>query len=252
MDFLETIIHEKKQEVQATPLEKVQPLRKTDSFYQQVKAHPEKMHIIGEVKRASPSKGAINLAVNVIEQAQAYEQADVTAISVLTDEVFFKGSIEDLRTVASQVAIPVLCKDFIIDEKQLIRARNAGATMVLLIVSALSKQKLAELYTKAVALELEVLVEVHDEQELAIAEGLSAQLIGVNNRNLKTFDVSIEVSQQLGKKQTRDAVYISESGFSTGQQVALVKENYQVVLVGEGLMRENDPKAKVKELQVLR
>ncbi|WP_348921533.1 indole-3-glycerol phosphate synthase TrpC [Enterococcus rotai] len=252
MDFLETIIHEKKQEVQAMPLEKIQPLRKTDSFYQQVKAHPEKMHIIGEVKRASPSKGAINLAVNVIEQAQAYEQAGVTAISVLTDEVFFKGSIEDLRTVASQVAIPVLCKDFIIDEKQLIRARNAGATMVLLIVSALSKQKLAELYTKAVALELEVLVEVHDEQELAIAEGLSAQLIGVNNRNLKTFDVSIEVSQQLGKKQTRDAVYISESGFSTGQQVALVKENYQAVLVGEGLMRENDPKAKVKELQVLR
>lgn len=252
MDFLETIIHEKKQEVQAMPLEKIQPLRKTDSFYQQVKAHPEKMHIIGEVKRASPSKGAINLAVNVIEQAQAYEQAGVTAISVLTDEVFFKGSIEDLRTVASQVAIPVLCKDFIIDEKQLIRARNAGATMVLLIVSALSKQKLAELYTKAVALELEVLVEVHDEQELAIAEKLSAQLIGVNNRNLKTFDVSIEVSQQLGKKQTRDAVYISESGFSTGQQVALVKENYQAVLVGEGLMRENDPKAKVKELQVLR
>lgn len=252
MDFLETIIHEKKQEVQAMPLEKVQPLRKTDSFYQQVKAHPEKMHIIGEVKRASPSKGAINLAVNVIEQAQAYEQAGVTAISVLTDEVFFKGSIEDLRTVASQVAIPVLCKDFIIDEKQLIRARNAGATMVLLIVSALSKQKLAELYTKAVALELEVLVEVHDEPELAIAEGLSAQLIGVNNRNLKTFEVSIEVSQQLGKKQTRDAVYISESGFSTGQQVVLVKENYQAVLVGEGLMRENDPKAKVKELQVLR
>lgn len=252
MDFLETIIHEKKQEVQAMPLEKIQPLRKTDSFYQQVKAHPDKMHIIGEVKRASPSKGAINLAVNVIEQAQAYEQAGVTAISVLTDEVFFKGSIEDLRTVASQVAIPVLCKDFIIDEKQLIRARNAGATMVLLIVSALSKQKLAELYTKAVALELEVLVEVHDEQELAIAERLSAQLIGVNNRNLKTFDVSIEVSQQLGKKQTRDAVYISESGFSTGQQVALVKENYQAVLVGEGLMRENDPKAKVKELQVLR
>ncbi len=252
MDFLETIIHEKKQEVQAMPLEKIQPLRKTDSFYQQVKAHPEKMHIIGEVKRASPSKGAINLAVNVIEQAQAYEQAGVTAISVLTDEVFFKGSIEDLRTVASQVAIPVLCKDFIIDEKQLIRARNAGATMVLLIVSALSKQKLAELYTKAVALELEVLVEVHDEQELAIAERLSAQLIGVNNRNLKTFEVSIEVSQQLGKKQTRDAVYISESGFSTGQQVALVKENYQAVLVGEGLMRENDSKAKVKELQVLR
>ncbi|MBO0475121.1 indole-3-glycerol phosphate synthase TrpC [Enterococcus ureasiticus] len=252
MDFLEKIINEKKQEVNLMPLETVQPLRETYSFYQQVKDCPEKMHIIGEVKRASPSKGAINLSVNVIEQAKAYEQAGVTAISVLTDEVFFKGSIEDLRQVTSEVTIPVLCKDFIIDEKQLIRARNAGATIVLLIVSALSKQKLAELYKKATALGLEVLVEVHDKEELRIAEALSAQLIGVNNRNLKTFDVSIGVSQTLGEKQKTDAVYISESGFSTSEQVALVKENYRAVLVGEGLMRETDPKAKVKALQVLR
>lgn len=252
MNFLEKIINEKKREVNLMPVETVQPLRETYSFYQQVKAYPEKMHIIGEVKRASPSKGAINLSVNVIEQVKAYEQAGVTAISVLTDEVFFKGSIDDLRQVTSEVTIPVLCKDFIIDEKQLIRARNAGATIILLIVSALSKQKLAELYKKATALGLEVLVEVHDEEELRIAEALSARLIGVNNRNLKTFDVSIGVSQTLGEKQKTDAVYISESGFSTSEQVALVKENYRAVLVGEGLMRETDPKAKVKALQVLR
>ncbi|EOL50493.1 indole-3-glycerol phosphate synthase TrpC [Enterococcus caccae] len=252
MDFLEKIINEKQQEVKKMPLEIVQPLRETYSFYQQIKDHPEKMHIIGEVKRASPSKGAINLSVDVIEQAKAYEQAGVTAISVLTDEHFFKGSIEDLRQVAGQVNIPVLCKDFIIDEKQLIRARNAGATIVLLIVAALSKQKLAELYTKATALGLEVLVEVHDEQELRIAEELSVRLIGVNNRNLKTFKVSLSVSQILGEKQETDAIYISESGFSNAEQVKLVKENYQAILVGEGLMRENDPKAKVKELQVLR
>lgn len=252
MDFLENIINEKEQEVKAMPLEEVQPLRKTYSFYHQVKENPRTMHIIGEVKRASPSKGAINLSVDVIEQAKAYEQAGVTAISVLTDEFFFKGSIEDLRKVASHVNIPVLCKDFIISEKQLIRARNAGATMVLLIVSALSKQKLEDLYKQAIALNLEVLVEVHDEQELAVAESLQAQLIGVNNRNLKTFDVSIEASQTLGGKQTTTAVYISESGFSNRQQVALVKENYQAILVGEGLMRENDPKEKVQELQVLR
>jgi len=188
----------------------------------------------------------------VIEQAKAYEQAGATAISVLTDDVFFKGSIEDLRQVTSEVTIPVLCKDFIIDEKQLIRARNAGATIILLIVSALSKQKLTELYKKATALGLEVLVEVHDKEELRVAEALSAQLIGVNNRNLKTFDVSIGVSQILGEKKKTDAIYISESGFSTSEQVVLVKENYQAVLVGEGLMRESDPKAKVKALQVLR
>ncbi|MEI5994223.1 indole-3-glycerol phosphate synthase TrpC [Candidatus Enterococcus mansonii] len=252
MDFLEKIIKEKQKEVALMPLETLQPLRQAFSFYQQVKNHPEKMHIIGEVKRASPSKGAINLSVNVIEQAQAYEEAGVGAISVLTDEIFFKGSIEDLRQVSEQVKVPVLCKDFIIDEKQVIRARNAGATMVLLIVAALTQQQLAVLYAKAVALGLEVLVEVHDEQELKIAEALSAKLIGVNNRDLKTFEVSIAVSQTLGEKQATDAVYISESGFSTREQVALVKDDYQAILVGEGLMRQTDPKEKLKELQVMR
>lgn len=252
MDFLENIIQEKEREVKDMPLEKIGPLRHSYSVYQQIKAHPEKIHVIGEVKRASPSKGAINLAVDVIEQAKAYEKAGVTAISVLTDELFFKGSIDDLREISAQVSIPVLCKDFIIDEKQLIRARNAGATLVLLIVAALSKQQIETLYKQAVALGLEVLVEVHDEQELVIAEALSARLIGVNNRNLKTFDVSIEVSKKLGTKQTTNAVYISESGFLTSEQVNSVKGNYQAILIGEGLMRENDPKAKVKELQVMR
>ncbi|MHC5227968.1 indole-3-glycerol phosphate synthase TrpC [Enterococcus sp. LJL99] len=252
MDFLETILLEKRKEVAQMPLETVQPLRETTSFYDRVKANPTKMQIIGEVKRASPSKGAINLDVDVIQQAKSYEAADVQAISVLTDPVFFKGTIEDLRQVTEQVSVPVLCKDFIIDEKQLIRARNAGATIVLLIVAALSLEELTDLYKKAEALGLEILVEVHDAEELAIAEQLSAKLIGVNNRNLKTFEVTIAVSQALGEKQTTEAVYISESGFSTAEQVAQVTENYQAVLVGEGLMREKTPQEKVKELQVAR
>lgn len=252
MDFLETILFEKRKEVAQMPLETVQPLRETMSFYDRVKANPIKMQIIGEVKRASPSKGAINLDVDVIQQAKSYEAAGVQAISVLTDPVFFNGTIEDLRQVTEQVSVPVLCKDFIIDEKQLIRARNAGATIVLLIVSALSLEKLIDLYKKAEALGLEILVEVHDAEELMIAEELSAKLIGVNNRNLKTFEVTIAVSQALGEKQTTEAVYISESGFSTAEQVAQVTENYQAVLVGEGLMREKTPQEKVKELQVVR
>ena len=252
MDFLEAILLEKRKEVAKMPLESVQPLRETSSFYDRVKSNPEKMQIIGEVKRASPSKGVINLDVDVIQQAKSYQEAGVQAISVLTDPVFFKGTIEDLRQVAEQVTIPVLCKDFIIDEKQLIRARNAGATIVLLIVAALSLEALTDLYKKAEALGLEILVEVHDAEELAIAEQLSAKLIGVNNRNLKTFEVSIVVSKALGKKQTTEAVYISESGFSTAEQVAQVTENYQAVLVGEGLMREKTPQEKVKELQVIR
>lgn len=252
MDFLEKIISEKEIEVNQMPEEQILPLRKTYSFYQFVKEHSEKIHIIGEVKRASPSKGDINLEVNVVEQAKAYQQAGVSSISVLTDTVFFKGSIEDLRQVTKEVDIPVLCKDFIIDKKQLIRARNAGATIVLLIVAALSQDKLKELYSIATDLGLEVLVEVHDEIELTIAEALPAKLIGVNNRNLKTFDVSLSVSQKLAQKQQTQAVYISESGFSTSEQVKLIKENYQAVLVGESLMRQGNPKEKVQELQVQR
>jgi indole-3-glycerol phosphate synthase len=252
MNFLEKIIQVKAKEVANMPLEALQPLRSTYSFYQRVKEQPEYMHIIGEVKRASPSKGDIHLSVDICEQALAYEQAGVTAISVLTDEQFFKGSIEDLRQVAKRVTIPVLCKDFIIDKKQLVRARNAGATMVLLIVAALSRTKLKELYDQARDLELEVLMEVHNETELAIAQQLDAQLIGVNNRDLKTFEVTIEVSRNLAEQQTTDAVYISESGFATGEQVAQVKAGYQGVLVGESLMRSGEPQAKVQELRVKR
>lgn len=252
MDFLETILFEKRKEVAKMSLETVKPLRKTTSFYDRVKANLTKMAVIGEVKRASPSKGAINLGVDVIQQAKSYQEAGVQAISVLTDPIFFKGTIEDLYQVAEEVTVPVLCKDFIVDEKQLIRARNAGATIVLLIVSALSIEELTTLYQKAEALGLEILVEVHDTKELVIAEKLSAKLIGVNNRNLKTFEVDLAVSQALGEKQTTDAVYISESGFSTAEQVALVTEKYQAVLVGEGLMREKTPQEKVKELQVMR
>lgn len=252
MDVLTKILEEKQREVAKMTREELQPLRVTESFVERVQRYPQHMHIIGEVKRASPSKGAINETVDILSQGAIYEQAGVSAISVLTDEVFFKGSIEDLRAIAKQVQVPVLCKDFIIDEKQLIRARNAGATMVLLIVAALTVEKLTELYQQGLALGLEILVEVHDEAELKVAEALGAKLIGVNNRNLKTFVVDIAVSLELGEKQAKESVYISESGFSTGAQVETVKKDYYGVLVGETLMRASDPAAKVKELQVPR
>lgn len=252
MDFLEKILLKKVSEVEGMSQEEIQPLRQVTSFCEQVSSHPERMHLIGEIKRASPSKGMINLSVNSVAQAKLYEEAGVSAISVLTDEHFFNGSIEALREVAAAVNIPVLCKDFIIDEKQLIRARNAGATMVLLIVAALSKRRLTSLYKRAQELGLEVLMEVHDQKEQEIAERLGASLIGVNNRNLKTFEVSIETSIELGRLQKSNAVYISESGFETVDQVARVSNNYQGILVGETLMRSSSPSEKVKELQVLR
>lgn len=252
MDFLETILLEKQREVKQLPHQPLQPLRETATFCSRVRRHPESVHVIGEIKRASPSKGSINLNVDVVAQAKAYEQAGVSAISVLTDEVFFKGSIETLQEVASVVSIPVLCKDFIIDEKQLVRARNAGATMVLLIVAALAEERLKTLFHKATELGLEVLLEVHDQAELGVAESLAAPLIGVNNRNLKTFKVSIETSVALAAHQTTDAVYISESGFETGDHVAQIAPFYQGVLVGETLMRAQHPQDKVRELRVTR
>lgn len=252
MDFLTKILAEKEQEVAKLPKAEPKELRAVKSFYERVASEPEKVHLIGEVKRASPSKGAINLDVDVVQQAKKYEAAGVSAISVLTDEVFFKGNISDLAQVAQSVSLPVLCKDFIIDEKQLIRARNAGATIILLIVAALGREKLKELFKKAQFLGLEVLVEVHSLDELRAAEALPAKIIGVNNRDLTTFKVDIETSIALGKQQQAKAVYISESGFTEAQQVEQIKENYQGILVGETLMKVENPAEKVIELRVKR
>jgi indole-3-glycerol phosphate synthase len=138
------------------------------------------MAVIAEIKRASPSKGDIKINVNPIEQALSYESGGAAAISVLTDEVFFKGSIADLRNVSEAIQIPRLCKDFIIDEIQIDRAHRAGATIILLIVAALSKERLHELYQYAKKKGLEVLTEVHDEAELERALELNAELIGIS------------------------------------------------------------------------
>ncbi|MBF2520236.1 indole-3-glycerol phosphate synthase TrpC [Listeria marthii] len=252
MTFLEEILAQKAIEVAAMPLEKVAEKRKTYSFYEFLKANMSEMQLIAEVKRASPSKGEINMGVNPVAQAKSYQAAGAGMISVLTDPVFFKGSIEDLREVAKNVEIPVLCKDFIISEKQLIRARNAGATVVLLIVSALAEDALKNLFEQAVALDLEVLVEVHNREELAVAQQLGAKLIGVNNRNLHSFEVDIAVSEQLANDFSTDACYISESGFRTADDVARVRTKYNAVLVGEALMREETPEVAAKRLKVTR
>ncbi|MBC1573339.1 indole-3-glycerol phosphate synthase TrpC [Listeria booriae] len=253
MTFLEEILAKKAQEVADMPLEKVELDRQKPYFYNFLQANKEAVQLIAEVKRASPSKGAINLDVDPVAQAKSYEKAGAGAISVLTDQAFFKGDIEDLRAVAKAVSIPVLCKDFIISEKQLIRAKNAGASIVLLIVAALSEDDLATLYKQAVALDLEVLVEVHNEVELEVAERLGAKLIGVNNRDLHSFVVDIAVSERVAKQFSRmDACYISESGIREPADVARVAKDYQVVLVGEALMRAENVEQAASQLKVSR
>ncbi|RNF39246.1 indole-3-glycerol phosphate synthase TrpC [Planococcus salinus] len=206
--------------------------------------------VISEIKRASPSKGDIQINVDIEAQARKYEQAGAAAISVLTDEKYFKGSIEDLRKVAQAVSIPVLCKDFMISEIQIDRAKNAGATIILLIVAALEKEQLHRLFRHAKNLGLEVLVEVHDEQELQQALELDAQLIGINNRNLKTFEVSLERTVELAGQFPFDGhrVLISESGLHSKEDAAFVfKCGASGILVGETLMRSDDPGQWIQE-----
>lgn len=251
MDFLEKILIEKRKEVAELPDDTRKNLEKSLPFFQKVKDQPEKLHVIGEIKRASPSKGEINSQVDIIAQAKAYQEAGVSAISVLTDEVFFKGNITDLEQIAKEVSVPVLCKDFIISEKQLVRAKNTGASIVLLIVAALPFEKLASLHQQALGLDLEVLVETHNAEEMEKAKQIGAKVIGVNNRNLKTFQVDIQTSLDLAQKDDQ-RIYISESGFVTGEDAARVAKDYQVILVGETLMQSGNPVEKIKELRVAR
>lgn len=199
--------------------------------------------VIAEIKRASPSKGDIRLDVDVAAQAKIYEAAGASAISVLTDETYFKGSMEDLSNVAQLVSVPVLCKDFIVDEIQIDRAKAAGATIILLIVAALEQRELEELFSYAENKELEVLVEVHDRAELQLALELGAELIGVNNRNLKTFEVSMERTAEIAEYFPADSnsVLISESGILSESDAAFAfSKGASGILVGEALMRSAD------------
>ena len=248
--FLPTILEQKEKEVTQLVMEDLQPLRQTYRLYDFLKSNQNKLQIISEVKKASPSMGDINLDVDIVAQAKTYEVNGAVMISVLTDEVFFKGDISYLKEISSQVAIPTLAKDFIIDEKQIVRSRNAGATVILLIVAALPEARLKELYDFATSLGLEVLVETHNLPELEVAHRIGAEIIGVNNRNLVTFETDINTSLELSTHFKDKPVYISESAIFTGQDAALVAPYFNGILVGTALMTADNVAEKVKELQI--
>ncbi len=198
--ILEKIIQQKRVEVEQLKVNGFDLIKNVNrsipSFYESCMKN-EQMSVIAEVKRASPSKGDIHKQVDPVDQAIQYEKAKATAISVLTDETFFKGSIDDLSRIREAVQLPILCKDFIIDAIQIDRAKSAGATIILLIVAALEEEKLVELHRYAVCLGLEVIVEVHNEHEVAIANSLDVRIIGINNRDLKTFEVDLGTTTRL-------------------------------------------------------
>lgn len=249
-EFLSRILEQKAREVEKMELEELQPLRESYRLAEYLKKHQDRLQIIAEVKKASPSMGDINLDVDIVQQAQTYEVNGAVMISVLTDEVFFKGHLDYLREISSQVQIPTLNKDFIIDEKQIIRARNAGATVILLIVAALSEDRLKELYDYATELGLEVLVETHNLAELEVAHRLGAQIIGVNNRNLTTFEVDLQTSVDLAQYFKDDCLYISESAIFTEEDAKRVAPYFNGILVGTALMQAEDVAQRIKELQI--
>jgi indole-3-glycerol phosphate synthase len=197
---------------------------------------------IAEFKRRSPSAGELRAKADVQTIARAYERAGAAAMSVLTEEANFDGSLEDLRAARAACSLPILRKDFIVDPYQLHEARAAGADAVILIVAALDDNELTSLHEQARALRLDVLVEVHDSGELARAAAIGAEIIGVNNRDLRDFSVDVSRTSRLLAQMPADALVVSESGIVTNEQVkALEREGVAAVLVGETLMRAPDP-----------
>ena len=212
---------------------------------------PDAVNIIAEFKRKSPSKGVIRAHVDAASLARSYEAGGAVAISVLTEEDYFSGSLDDLEEVKSSVQLPVLRKDFLFDEYQIYESAAAGADAILLIVASLEDTQLSDLRSLAEdELGMDALVEVHDEHEMERALAIGAGLIGVNNRNLHTFEVSLETSLRLATNVLGDLKLISESGLHQAQDLAMLQAvGYCGFLIGESLMRAEHPEELLRELR---
>ncbi|MEH6943397.1 indole-3-glycerol phosphate synthase TrpC [Bacillus sp. JJ722] len=250
--ILQRILDEKKKEVERLKQESIPDVSRTPLSLKASIKKKAPIGIIAEIKRHSPSKGALHENVNPVEQAKQYERAGAAAISVLTDEPFFKGRFADLEAVREAVNIPILCKDFIIDPIQIKKAKSVGADVILLIVAALSQAKLQALYMEAKQQGLEVLVEVHDEEELQRAVEIGAEVIGVNNRNLSTFEVSLANTEKMAQSSLlTNQLLISESGIVTREDVRVVKQvGANGILVGETLMKSSNIAKTMAELSL--
>ena len=205
--------------------------------------------IIAEVKRSSPSKGALAAITDPVALAATYQEADASVVSVLTEPRSFGGSINDLVAVRRELTIPILRKDFIVTEFQVLETRAIGADLMLLIVASLSDTQLNDFYQMATELGMNVLVEVHDEDELERAVAIGAKIIGINSRNLKTLEINPDAFERLIPMVPREILAVAESGIATREQV-VVAENAgaQAILVGETLVKSGDPMRAISEL----
>ena len=206
-------------------------------------------YIIAEIKKASPSKGLIRADFDAVKIAKNYAAHGAAAISVLTEERFFQGSLQDLEQVRAAVELPLLRKDFILDPYQIVEAKSYGADAVLLIAALLEPGLIRELRAMAEALSLDVLVEVHSGNELEAAMAAGARVIGINNRDLNTFEVSLSTTEQLAPLVPPNAVVVCESGIDSPDAIRRIEKlGVHVFLIGESLMRAPDPGAKLSEL----
>jgi indole-3-glycerol phosphate synthase len=254
-DRLAAILSNKRKEAEAiegkkSELRKQALLRNDFRGFRSNLFKPGLVTVIAECKAASPTAGTIVEKYDPVAQARLYEQGGAGAVSVLTDQEYFKGCLEDMRKVRSEVALPVLRKDFILTEAQVYESVASGADAFLLIVAALTDEELKRLYELGRTLQSDVLVEVHDLAEMDRALEIDADIIGINNRNLHTFEVDLTTTAELAPEIPSDCLGISESGIRGREDVkAVVAEGIHCVLVGETLMRTGDP---VKALRDLR
>ncbi|MFQ3573442.1 MAG: indole-3-glycerol phosphate synthase TrpC [Thermodesulfovibrionales bacterium] len=209
----------------------------------------EGIRIIAEIKRASPSKGIITTDFNHIQIAEIYQQSGISAISILTEEDFFMGSLRYLRDVRDVVSKPLLRKDFIVDEYQVYESRVFDADAILLIASLLDVSKSEDLLSLAMELGLSVLYEVHDERDLEKALLVKAPIIGINNRNLKTMEIDLNTSVRLSKMIPDGIIKVSESGFDNRGDISVVEESgFDAILVGTSIMKSTDKITKINQL----
>ena len=258
MTILDDIVKHKRDEVtaasKAMPLERLKrevgsTLVDVRGFKFALEQDAHRPAIIAEIKQKSPSKGILREDFNVREIAKGYAANGAAAISVLTDERYFGGRLSHLRDVKEVTSCPVLRKDFIVDEYQVYESLLAGADAILLIAGALTREELKRLYETAVAIGLDVLIEVHSEDELAGIQPFSQAVIGVNNRDLKTFDVDLKTTEKLMARIPQGRTVISESGIRTREDLRILSEHgVRGVLIGESLMTQPSPGEALKEL----
>ena len=251
-DILQRILLRKQQEIAErtaiTPMEDIQVLaadaQPVRGFIKAIEKKLEYDHpaVIAEIKKASPSKGVLREDFNPVEIAQSYAKHGAACLSVLTDADFFQGNEEYLQQARASCKLPVIRKDFIIDPYQVIEARAINADCILLIVAALEEERLNKLLRLAHKLDMDVLMEVHDREEMQIAIDSGARLIGINNRNLRTFETRLDTTLDMLDMVPEDRILVTESGIHAAEDVQLMRDNgVHSFLVGEAFMRATDP-----------